>query len=304
MSKSSSRSADFDLIIQNENDQKEINEIKRKRRENVAKSYGNLVAILFIVIFFAAIVTAIILASVLNDGPSVYKNFQDSIKWGGSIMTNIEFKVNQIYIVPSSVSNLGRSYITLSGGGGGGCVGNYTATGGGGNSGASGVMIPVVLNANDQCVITVGIGGDSNMDGTYTEFKCIPSSGGQPTVYFNVPGGRSGCSPIYNSSDTRLGDDNYPFVSERFGSRPLNPLYAERNIYGGIGGQMLGGGAGSVFGNGGNAGDSDTAGQNAPGYGAGGGGGGISTTPGLNFNGGKGGNGLVQLNFFVRIQQG
>lgn len=293
---------ELDIIVQSEKERRR--EKRRRKDEENTKNYANLLWIAMIVAVTVGMVLAIVLGSVLQPGPSVYKAFQDSIKWGGSIMTNIEFTVNQVYRVPSSISNLGRSYITLSGGGGGGCVGTYAATGGGGDSGASGVMVPVVLHANDNCIITVGTGGDSNMDGTFTEFKCIPNSGGQPTTYLYVPGGRSGCTVIYNSTDpARLGDDNYPFVAERFGSRPLNPLYAESNPYGGVGGQMLGGGAGSIFGNGGNAGDAGLQGQNAPGYGAGGGGGGIAGTVGTTINGGKGGNGLVQLNFFVAVQQ-
>lgn len=294
---------ELDIIIQQETKESRI-ERKRRKQEEITKSYYNLLAIAFIVAFTVGIVITIVIASVVDSGPSVYKPFQDSIKWGGSITTNIVFKLNEIYVVPSVISNLGRAYVTLSGGGGGGCVGNYTATGGGGNSGASGILVPVVLNPNDKCIITIGYGGDPNVDGSYTEFKCIPSSGGQPTTYLYVPGGRSGCSFISNYTyDVRLGDNNYPFVSERFGSRLYpSPVYAESNPYGGIGGQNLGGGAGSAFGNGGDAGDAGEQGKNAPGYGAGGGGGGISATLETTVNGGKGGNGLVQLNFFVSIQ--
>lgn len=294
---------ELDIIVQQATKETRI-ERNRRKQEDITKSYYNLLAIAFIVAFTVGIVIAIVIAAIIYPGPSVYKPFQDAIQWGGSITTNIVFNVNQIYVVPSVISNLGRAYVTLSGGGGGGCVGNYTSTGGGGNSGASGILVPVILHANDNCIITVGSGGDSSVDGTYTEFKCIPSSGGQPTTYLYVPGGRSGCFDISNySSTTRLGDDNYPFVSERFGSRlyPI-PTYAESNPYGGIGGDNLGGGAGSAFGNGGDAGDAGIQGQTAPGYGAGGGGGGISSTVGTTVNGGKGGNGLVQLNFFVSIQ--
>lgn len=293
---------DIDIFINNQ-DSSDKSDYFKKKRQKITKSYFNLFAIAFIVVVFILIVGAIILASVLYEGPSSYKAFIDSIKYGGSITTNIQFTVNQIYVVPPVISNLGRAYITLTGGGGGGCVGNYTATGGGGNSGASGVLIPIVLNPYDQCIITIGNGGDTNMDGTYTEFKCLPSTGGQPTVYFSFPGGRSGCTNIYNASDTRLGDNNYPFIAERFGSRPLNSFYAESNIYGGIGSPILGGGAGSVFGNGGNPGIIDQPGQQAPSFGAGGGGGGITSVLANTVNGGKGGNGLVQLNFFVRIKQ-
>lgn len=293
---------ELDIVVQRERERRI--ERKRRKQEEITKSYYNILVIAFIVAFTVGIVIAIVIADVIDPGPSVYKPFQDAIKWGGSITTNIVFKVNQIYVVPSVISNLGRAYVTLSGGGGGGCVGNYTSTGGGGDSGASGILVPVVLNANDQCIITIGSGGDPNVDGTYTEFKCLPSSGGSPTTYLYVPGGRSGCFAITNyTSDARLGDDNYPFVSERFGSRlSPTPVYAESNPYGGIGGQNLGGGAGSAFGNGGDAGDAGLPGQNAPGYGAGGGGGGIATIVGTTVNGGKGGNGLVQLNFFVSIQ--
>ncbi len=195
---------------------------------------------------------------------------------------------------------MGRAHLTITGGGGGGCAGGLFV-GGGGNSGASGVRIPIVIHNADMCQITIGGGGNPSSDGGPTYFICYPPTGTTPSVNFTFPGGRSGC---FNNTDaTRNGVDGFPFISERFGARVGVTPVAENNIYGGLGGDGAGGGAGSVFdnGNGGNTGDPDLSGQAAQSYGAGGGGGGASTTGGAT-TGGVGGNGFVQINYYVAVQ--
>lgn len=288
---------DSKILINNTNKRNKKNDANVVQLDDSYK-LTHIAFIVFAVSFFIIIVLVIILVGALYDTPSVYKNFIFAINHGGTILTSLTFTKNQIYTIPNITGGYGRAFLSITGAGGGGCSGNYTSTGGGGNSGASAVWIPILIHNADVCMITIGNGGDTNMDGSYTEFKCIPSTGGNPTVFFRLDGGRSGCTP----NGTHLGDNSYPFIEEKFGSRPLDSTYAESNIYGGIGGNGLGGGAGSLFGNGGNPGDINKIGQNAPGYGAGGGGGGISSVNGNSYNGGNGGNGFVQFNYFVDIQ--
>jgi hypothetical protein len=265
--------------------------------ENVQK-YAFIVFVIVSVGAILALILSIVLVAITSDAPATFKNFQKALSMGGTIEVNVMFSFSQRYLVPNITGNMGRAYITITGGGGGGCSGS-TLVGGGGNSGASGVRVPIVIHNADICQITIGGGGNPSSDGGSTRFVCYPPSGSIPTVDFTLLGGRSGC--FNNTGATRNGDDSFPFISERFGARPDAINVAEPNIYGGIGGTGDGGGAGSVFGNGGNTGLSDTKGQNAPSYGAGGGGGGASTTSGTN-SGGIGGSGFVQLNFYVNVE--
>lgn len=249
------------------------------------------------------LIISVILAS-LYGVPSPYKNFQDAIKYGGTIQTTINFTKSTNYKVPWIIGNNGRALLSITGGGGGGCSSNnMSSVGGGGNSGVSAIDIPIQLHANDVCNIIIGSGGGTNGDGTYTQFSCVSQNGGPPTIDLIFDGGRSGCSFVYNSSTPRLGVDQYPFIAERFGSRPQYSLLAENNIFGGIGGIGLGGGAGGLFGNGGNAGQPGLSGQNGIGFGSGGGGGGINLSIFEITAGGNGGNGFVMLNFYVAILQ-
>lgn len=245
-----------------------------------------------------AIILSIVLVAITSDAPATFKNFQKALSMGGTIEVNVLFSHNQRYLVPNITGNLGRAYITITGGGGGGCSGG-TLVGGGGNSGASGVRVPIVIHNADICQITIGGGGNPNSDGGPTHFTCFPSTGSIPTVDFTFPGGRSGC--FNNTGATRNGNDTFPFISERFGARVDAVDVAEPNIYGGIGGLGAGGGAGSIFGNGGNTGALNSNGIAAPSAGAGGGGGGASTSGGTT-SGGIGGNGFVQLNFYVAVE--
>lgn len=265
--------------------------------ENIQK-YAFIAFVIVSVGAILALILSIVLVAITNDAPATFKNFQKAISMGGTIEVNVLFSYNQRYLVPNITGNLGRAYITITGGGGGGCSGG-TLVGGGGNSGASGVRIPIVIHNADICQITIGGGGNPNSDGGSTRFVCYPSTGSIPTVDYTFLGGRSGC--FNNTGTTRNGDDSFPFISERFGARPDAINVAESNIYGGIGGTGDGGGAGSVFGNGGNTGILNSNGQNAPSYGAGGGGGGASTSPATT-SGGIGGNGFVQLNFYVAVE--
>jgi len=249
------------------------------------------------------LIIAVIFAS-LYSAPSPYKNFQDAIKWGGAIQTTINFTHSTSYIVPFSIGNNGRSFLSITAAGGGGCISNnMSIVGGGGNSGVSAIEIPILLHANDICNVIIGTGGGTNGDGTYSQFSCVSQNGGPQTVNFIMEGGRSGCSSVFNSSSPRLGTDAYPFIAERFGSRPQYALLAENNIYGGIGGIGLGGGAGGLFGNGGNPGLPGYSGQNGIGYGSGGGGGGVNLNIYEITAGGNGGNGFAMLNFYVPVSQ-
>lgn len=258
-------------------------------------------------IFAAAFIILIVVSIILAWSyaiPSPYKNFQDAIKFGGTIQTTINFTQSSSYIVPFIIGNNGRSWLSITGGGGGGCASNNISNvGGGGNSGVSAINIPIQLHANDICNIIIGTGGGTNGDGTYTQFSCVSQNGGPPTINYIVEGGRSGCSFVFNSSSPRLGIDQYPFIAERFGSRPQYSFLAESNIFGGIGGIGLGGGAGGLFGNGGNAGLPGLSGDNGIGYGSGGGGGGINLNIYEITAGGSGANGFAMLNFFVPILQ-
>jgi hypothetical protein len=243
------------------------------------------------------LIIMLVIGSAFENTPSPYKNFQKAISMGATVEVNVLFGYSQRYLVPNITGNLGRAYITITGGGGGGCAGGVYA-GGGGNSGASGVRVPIVIHNADICQVTIGGGGNPNTDGALTSFVCYPSTGSIATVNFTFLGGRSGC---FNNTDAvRNGDNNYPFIAELFGARPnVNPV-AESNMYGGIGGVGVGGGAGSIFGNGGNTGALDTNGHKAIGYGAGGGGGG-ALSGGGSTTGGVGGSGFVQLNFYVAV---
>lgn len=276
--------------------------------DNTAETYQGTSKYVFIgnsVAFAAGIIILIIavIFSVLYAAPSVYKNFLDAIKFGGTIQTTINFTHSQSYNVPPSIGNNGRALLSITGGGGGGCTGNMSLAGGGGNSGVSAITIPILLHANDICNVIIGVGGSTNNDGTMSQFSCISQNGGSFTVNFLMPGGRSGCSDVFNSSSPRLGVDSFPFIAERFGSRPQFGLFAESNIYGGIGGIFLGGGAGGLFGNGGNPGNASQNGQNGIGFGSGGGGGGIDLSIFQITAGGQGGSGFAMLNYYVPIIQ-
>ena len=276
--------------------------------DNTMKEYLNTSKYTFIgfaiaMAFGIIILIIAVIFSVLYAAPSVYKNFLDAIKFGGTIQTTINFTHSQSYTVPPSIGNNGRALLSITGGGGGGCTGNMSLAGGGGNSGVSAISIPILLHANDICNVIIGVGGSTNNDGTPSQFSCVSMNGGSFTVNFLMLGGRSGCSDVFNSSSTRLGVDSYPFIAERFGSRPQFALMAESNPYGGIGGIFLGGGAGGLFGNGGNPGNASQNGQNGIGFGSGGGGGGINLSIFQITAGGQGGSGFAMLNYYVPILQ-
>lgn len=242
------------------------------------------------------LVLGIVFAIVFNGDTSVYKVFND-VRDIAFLPVSVVLTESGIWEVPDNVARGGRVLMTISGGGGGGCTGTVMVVGGGGNAGASTVERPAILPGNGTCLITIGAGGNANADGGTTTIQCVDENGAATSVDYTYLGGRSGCVPFNATDPDRRGSNLYPDVAERIGGRPAFGFLPENHPYGGTGGLGSGGGAGSVFGNGGDTGSPTMAGSAAVGHGAGGGGGGT----GAFATGGAGMAGAIEIVYYICI---
>lgn len=256
-----------------------------------------------LVIFVTSIILAILVLGVLIV-VAAYVNNPDSItatlkrvKDDAIIQVLEEFDESETWKVPDWITNDGRALVTMSGGGGGGCSGGAVHYGGGGNSGVSTVRYPVSLAKRDFCRIVIGSGGASNVDGAETTLVCTADDA-KEHVNLAAQGGRSGCT-FFNGTQPRRGESkSYPFVAERIGGKPVSGYAAEAHPYGGAPGDASGGGAGSVFGDGGDGATKPLEqGESPDSHGAGGGGGG--QTGGI---GGSGKSGKVVIVYYAQVK--
>jgi hypothetical protein len=250
-----------------------------------------------VVVSIVFLVGGIILAAILHDNDSSYSTLKN-VAEDAVVSVPLVFDSTQLWKVPSTVANGGRVLLTMSGGGGGGCDGGPVSIGGGGDSGVSTVQYPILVSAKDECLLSIGAGGQRNQDGQYTSVLCVSSDGTSTHVDLIADGGHSGCW-FFNGTQMRRGpDDGFPYTQERVGGRPDTGYLAESHPYGGAPGVGAGAGAGSVFGNGGDSGNGVAViGDNGHGKGSGGGGGG----GGFGF-GGAGAGGRVKLVYTVKIK--
>lgn len=245
---------------------------------------------------FLVLVACLILAIVLHDNNSSYSSL-NKVAEDAVISVPEYFDENEVWKVPSNIASGGRALLTMTGGGGGGCDGGAGIPGGGGNAGASVVEYPILLEADGQCLITIGSGGQRNQEGLATKLMCMSKDASKTYVDIELMGGRSGCV-FFNGTQERRGRDDYPYISERFGGRPETGWLAESHPFGGPAGASAGGGAGSVFGAGGDTGNgAGVTGESGESEGSGGGGGG----PGLGY-GGTGFKGMVKIVYTVKIK--
>lgn len=246
--------------------------------------------------FLVALVACIVLAIVVHDNDSSYSSLK-KVAEDAVVSVPLYFDDNEIWKVPSNIASGGRARLTMTGGGGGGCDGGPSIAGGGGNAGVSVVEYPILLEADGQCLITVGLGGQRNQEGLSSSIMCMSKDGSQIYVNLDLLGGQSGCE-FFNGTQPRRGPADYPYTSERVGGRPSTGWVGESHPFGGPVGSGSGGGAGSVFGSGGAAGNGvAVGGYNGVGEGSGGGGGGS----GLGY-GGVGKHGLVKIVYTVKIR--
>ena len=237
----------------------------------------------------------------------------------GNLYEKVVYTEDGVFKVPKGIDTI---YITACGGGAGGNAGilttyyseNFAAGGGGGGADIINRK-PYSVTEEDEINITIGIGGlggvgdtkqYSGKAGDETTFgkngtstiigELVTISGGHAGTYSNDGGGfgsgnggGGGRGQIQDSSNSESGTDSSIELA------PLDIFFL--NSKGGNGGSgsssYCGGGGGGSIAKGGNGTTGNA--SNSTSYGAGGGGGGANSTKG--YNGGKGGDGIVIIEY-------
>jgi hypothetical protein len=206
----------------------------------------------------------------------------------GGRLRSQDFTSSGTFTVPAGVTTV---WVTMCGGGGSGAGQGSNNGAPGGGAGAYYIKRPVEVTPGASITVTIGAGGASVLsgvtgnaqvgnDGSATSFGSVSVSGGGG-------GGR-----VLNNSNSIAFVNSLPGVGGAIGGAGSGTVRPAESI-GGRGGfsgsQLLGGGAGGLFGNGGDARYAANAIAGETNSGAGGGG--VTESGSANFLSGAGGSG-------------
>lgn len=234
-----------------------------------------------------------------------------NILLGNLMGGKITFVTNGIWTVPEGITKVLITACGAGGGGGGGAIGTSvegTQAGGGGGGGACINKQAFNVTPGDEIIITIGVGGKGGSGGTNATVSENGGAGG-PTIIGNLvtlPGGIGGASAANGGSGGTSGGPgggDGGASGNVSGSDGVNGLVGAGGAGGGNATYNIGGagGGGGSFRDGGDGGTNQSGfytgvkeeiGEDGE-YGGGGGGGAWPRINATSGNGGRGGNGIV-----------